>query len=458
MEENHMIIPGDVVVAGISGGADSVCLLFVLLEIKKEVPFFLTAVHVNHGIREEAGEDAEFVQQLCDDQGIICHHFATDILRQAKEKGLSEEEAGRDFRYQCFRQVLERSMGSADSGKGKIAVAHHLEDQAETMLFNLFRGSGLRGLAAIRPVRADIIRPLLFVRRSEVISFLESRKIAFLTDPTNEEDKYARNRIRHHILPQAEEINRHAVQHMSQAAEYIWQAEEYLAKQTEILAEKLVSIFPGQVEIDLNLLMKQDILMQNRVFLYAVDQIVPGRKNVTAAHIAGLSHIAGGSGSKETCLPEGYYGIRKYGKIVIKKRLQADSSDDSFTVTDFESLRIPNLGILKSRIFPLIKSQIIPQKPYTKWFDYDKITTSAIFRTSRQEDYLTIDQAGHRKSLRRYMIDVKIPREERDQMYVLADAAHIMWVPGYRISEYYKVSDQTVTILELDVFDRVGRL
>ncbi len=450
MEENHMIMPGDIVIAGVSGGADSVCLFFVLLEMQKEVPFALTVVHVNHGIREDAGADARFVQQLCDRQGIQCRYFRADIRKQAKEKGMSEEEEGREFRYQCFRQVLVQALGSAAPEKGKIAVAHHLDDKAETMLFNLYRGSGLKGLAGIRPVRDNIIRPLLSVRRSEIISFLESRKLPFCTDPTNAEDSYARNRIRHHILPRAEEINHNAVKHMSQAAEYIWQAEEYITRQTKMVAVSSIAFFAGQVEIDLDILLKQDVLIQKRLFMYALEQLVHGRKNMTAAHIAGLMHIAGSSGSKETCLPEGLYGVKKYNKLIIKKRIEDEGGYKSYAVNDFESLRIPNLGILTIRIFQYIKSQIIPQKPYTKWFDYDKITTSAIFRTGRQEDYLTIDQAGHHKSLKKYMIDVKIPREDRSRTYVLADASHVMWVPGYRISEYYKVSDQTKTILELD--------
>ena len=199
MDEHHMLTPGDRVVAGVSGGADSVCLLFVLLKIREEIPFSLHGVHVNHGIRKEAGEDAAYVEQLCSQFGLPFILVKENVRERAAAEKRSEEEMGRLVRYQAFESVMK------SVGANKIAVAHNSNDQAETMLFHLFRGSGLSGLCGIRPVRDHIIRPILCLERKEIEQYLEERKIAYCKDATNEEDDYTRNRIRHHILPYAEQ-------------------------------------------------------------------------------------------------------------------------------------------------------------------------------------------------------------------------------------------------------------
>ncbi|MGN1148748.1 MAG: ATP-binding protein, partial [Lachnospiraceae bacterium] len=202
IEKYHMLSAGDTVVTGVSGGADSVCLLLVLSALQKEIPFTLVAVHVNHLIRSDAGKDAAFVKDLCEKCGVPFFLVEKDVEAIAKEKGISTEEAGRQVRYEAFTQVLqqeaaaqslrgqtetaaaqslrgqtETATAQALPGRGKIAVAHNLNDRAETMLFNLFRGSGLTGLGSIRPIRyggdgPDIIRPLLCVTRAEIEDFL----------------------------------------------------------------------------------------------------------------------------------------------------------------------------------------------------------------------------------------------------------------------------------------------
>ena len=169
MNTYHMLQAGDTVAAGISGGADSVCLLFVLCTIRKHLPFRLIAVHVNHLIREEAGEDAAYVERLCREWGCPYRYVEEDVAGYARGNRMSVEEAGRFLRYRAFAQVLRE----ADAPDGKIAVAHNQNDNAETVLFHLFRGSGLAGLSGIRPVRGNVIRPLLGTPRAEIEAFLQ---------------------------------------------------------------------------------------------------------------------------------------------------------------------------------------------------------------------------------------------------------------------------------------------
>ena len=160
IEQYGMIAPGMRVAAGVSGGADSVCLLYILSEYRKKIPFELAAVHVEHGIRgAESLEDAAFTESLCRELHVPCHTVRTDVQKIAEDRGLSVEEAGRLERYRIFAEFLKEWNGN------RIAVAHNENDQAETVLWNLVRGSGLRGLGGIRPVRGEVIRPLLFTAR-----------------------------------------------------------------------------------------------------------------------------------------------------------------------------------------------------------------------------------------------------------------------------------------------------
>ena len=174
-----MLRAGDVVVAGVSGGADSVCLLFMLREMRKKIPFTLLAAHVNHGIREEAGEDARFVQALCERLDVPFFVENADIRKLAGQQGCSEEEAGRRARYEFFGRILREW---ENGGRRRIAVAHNLNDRAETMLFHLFRGSGLKGLGSIRPVREGGRHPAASGRepeRNRGISYRNWRKVVY---------------------------------------------------------------------------------------------------------------------------------------------------------------------------------------------------------------------------------------------------------------------------------------
>ena len=198
IEKQGLIREGDKVLLGLSGGADSVCLFYLLLAIREELGFTLRTAHVHHGIREEAGEDAAFAAALSEGEGVPCYLFREDVPAFAKEQGLSEEEAGRMLRYRDFRECLKRweeeSFGQdAFHSSFKIATAHHENDQAETVLFQLFRGSGLTGLRGILPQRGDIIRPLLCLSRAEIEDYLRDRGAAWREDRTNALPNYSRN-------------------------------------------------------------------------------------------------------------------------------------------------------------------------------------------------------------------------------------------------------------------------
>ena len=192
----------DKVIAGISGGADSICLLFMLLELKEEMEFRIAAVHIHHGLRNEtADRDEAYVRSVCGKENVELFVYHEDVKQYAKERGLTKEEAGREVRRRCFLEVLREQGGT------HIATAHHKNDNAETVLWNLCRGTGLKGMGGISPKNGVWIRPLLCLERKEIESYLEKGGISYCTDETNLEDAYTRNRIRNHVDRKSTRLN-----------------------------------------------------------------------------------------------------------------------------------------------------------------------------------------------------------------------------------------------------------
>ena len=472
VKKYQMISPHDTITAGISGGADSVCLLFMLLEIQKQIPFVLRVVHVNHKVREDAGQDAEFVQKLCAKFQIPFYLVEKNIRELAAEWNCSEEEAGRKVRYQAFDEIQGKDVG-------RIAVAHNSNDRAETMLFHLFRGTGLGGASGIRPVNGRIIRPLLGITREEIEKWLSNRGIAYCTDSTNEQDTYTRNRIRHHILSYAEqEICRGTVINMNRAADDLMMAEEYLRRETQKAVERCVCQDEerNEIRIDLGAFGQEDEYLRGRILLLCLERAAGSKKDITAAHIRSVERLFRLSGSKEIHLPYQITVYKEYDLGIIRKECSALGGSNEQICKDRLSavpeteedreerkvevpgrIEVPKLGIVEFIVFSLDNSQNIPEKTYTKWFDYDKITSSMVFRTRQAGDYLTVricpGESRH-KLLQDYFVNEKIPRQERERLFLLAEASHIIWIPGHRISEYYKIDQNTRNILQVRVLDK----
>ena len=435
-----MLMPGDRVVAGISGGADSVCLLFLLLEWAKTVPLELAVVHINHGIRREAAADAAFVKGLCEAHGLTFYLTESDVRTRAEQEKCSEEDAGRRTRYEAFARAAE------EFGATKIAVAHNCNDRSETMLFHLFRGSGIKGLGSIQPVRDNIIRPILCLERQEIEEYLKISDITYCQDATNASDDYTRNRIRHHIIPYAQEnIVQGCVSHMAQTAELLSETENYLEQQTKIAMKACVVQRKEKLyEIAVASLLEEHPLLQKRILHQLVKSLSPHQKDISYIHIVDLLELFTGEGNRSVNLPFGIQGKREYDKVLLgiveREEILSDDFEMELTVIDMKDFDK--------------NYRELPPNEYTKWFDYDKIKGCLALRNREIGDYLTIagDAGGiHRKSVKDYMITAKIPRDRRDKLFLLAEGNHVLWLVGYRISEYYKISENTKRILQVQL-------
>lgn len=477
MNENNMITKGDRIVLGVSGGADSVCLFHVFLQL---MPFFnlsLFVVHVNHGIRgEEAEEDEAFVKELCENAKVPFWCVKADIPAIAKMEGITEEEAGRKVRYEAFYKCVEKNKCN------KIAIAHNKNDNAETMLFHLFRGSGVKGLTGISPKRDVIIRPLLCVTRKEIETYLEQQNISFRTDRTNLTQDYSRNKIRHRILTFAqEEINIKAIEHMAHTANQLRLMENYLEKNVDLAYNRLVICNKdNSFRMKVKELQQEDLIMQQGIIRKVFYQLANQLKDIDAVHIDLVLELLTKEVGKRLHLPYGIQAEKGYEYITMSvNHSRQDKKDSNKTsakeeIAGFEHvLNIPGDTYIpeinhsfRTRIIKYKKNLIIPQDGYTKWFDYDKINNTVLIRSRNSGDYIQIDSKGNnskesnallsnspwsRKKIKSLFIDEKIPREERDLVPLVADGSHIMWVVGNRISEAYKINEDTKAILEISL-------
>lgn len=445
----NMIARGDLVVAGVSGGADSVALLLNLCEYSKILEFELKVVHVNHLIREDAAEDAEFVRNLCEQHGIDYHLFEIDVEKMAEDMHLTTEEAGRSARYNAMRSLKP----------DKIAVGHHRDDQAETVLLNMCRGTGLHGMKGISPVQNEIIRPLLFVSREEIEQYLEELCQPYQTDSTNLTTDYVRNRLRHKVIPYLnDEINEKAVTHIAEMASDMWELEKYIEESVESLFSRLckLDIKRGEVCISIEELMKQSPYIRRELMLRVLEELTPKRKDITRTHVNIILGLCESNGEKRADLPYELQAVKSYGNLIIRKRKKEEQKELSIEITremltEKTEVYTDKGMLIRFRVFENDGSMTIDDNKYTKWLDYDKINCSLVVRNRLEGDYLTINDMGQKKSLKDYMINEKIPHEDRDEVVLLADGNHIMWVIGHRISAEYKISENTKNILEVCV-------
>ncbi|MDO4332962.1 MAG: tRNA lysidine(34) synthetase TilS [Eubacteriales bacterium] len=493
MDEYHMWPENGNVVAGVSGGADSVCLLSLLVRLRnssgqiscsghgrEQRPFCglkLTVVHVNHKIRREAAEDAAYVRMLCEGWQVPFILVEEDVEALAQKEKISCEEAGRQVRYRAFRQALSE-MDEGSGTRGCIAVAHNRDDRAETLLFHMFRGSGLEGMGSIRPVRKNedgsrIIRPLLSCSRKEIEDFLRAEGLEWKTDRTNAEDLYTRNRIRNRVLPYVEkEICPQAKGHLAREAALLADTADFVRKKTQEALARCSKDFSekGERHFEAAAFLREDPFLQDHMLMDSVEKFGQ-KKDMTTAHIEQIKKLflPSCTSGRRIALPILQLCVyRQFHQVIFKKETEpaktakkdADREKTEILLTA-GSFFVPGMGEVRARFLPgpaaegrkegdrAVFLQNIPEKKYTKWFDYDKIIQSAMFRTRRTGDYLTINDALEKKSLKRYMIEEKIPAERRNGLMLFADGAHVIWVPGHRISAVYKVSAKTKTVLEI---------
>ena len=463
IQKYHMLTCGDRVIAGVSGGADSVCLFLMLLELREKIGFDLIVVHVHHGLRGEAADqDQQFVEALCEQHRIPLEIFRVNLESIAKKRKQSLEEAGRMVRREAFDSVCKKYGGN------KIALAHHQNDNAETLLWNLSRGTGLDGMGGIRPVNGKFIRPLLCMNRKEIEEYLAKRKQSYCIDETNAGTDYTRNKLRHLVLPILEEqVNSAAVRHMNETMEQIWELQEYMQEQVEAAYQECVQEHFEKacwIQIQQKSFETFPELIKKMVIRKGMEQVGGKKRDLSHKHVDVMMELMNKQVGRTLDLPYEMHAKRNYEGVRLEKQRTYSSGEEKKAGIIQEcmaELNIPGETILADRNLKLrckilekpknLSIKDIPQKIYTKWFDYGIIKSSLYIRTRQAGDTIVIDEKGHQKKLKNWFVDEKIPKEVRDSQLLLAENNEILWVLGHRMSQAYQVKQSTKWILQIEV-------
>ena len=444
--EQGLLDRGTKVIAGVSGGADSVCLLRMLDEMKEALDLTITCVHIEHGIRgEESRADRDFVRDLCAGMGIELKIYEEDVPRIARERSMTLEEAGRYVRYEAFRRELEKR------GADVIAVAHHKGDQAETVLFNMIRGSGLKGISGMAPRNGNLIRPLLILTREEIEEYLRNKGQAYRIDSTNNDEGYSRNAIRNSIIPGLCEIAPAASENIVRAADEAREADDYIRSQAAPVYDRTVSRKDDLYRVDIDKLSEEPGIIVRYVLRSLLTGIYTSHKDLEALHVKSLADLCFKQSGRYLSLPKGI-GAKKEGNYLLigsAKALEPDRREINILLNTDGETKVPGYGSFFASVEEWDAASEIPDSYYTKWFDYDKIISGVRIRTRMSGDYLTIGEEEKKKKLKKYLIDEKVPSSDRDRMLVLADGSHIIWVTGMRISQHYKIGKETRRVLKI---------
>ena len=409
IKDNELIKEGERVVVGVSGGADSVCLLLVLKEI---MPLeCITAVHINHGIRgDEAARDEDFVLQLCKRQDIRFEIRRLDVPLFARENKISEEEAGRVLRYRVFEEI--RLLYKAD----KIAVAHNLNDVAETFLMNLSRGSGITGLTGIKLRSGVLIRPLIKTSRTEIEEIVTYLGEGFITDSTNNSLIYTRNRIRKRVIPELEEVNERAVSHINDACERLEKLEGYIIKEAANAYKSYVT--KGKDIFISNEILTLDEVIIEEVLHKALSEAAGRARDIGSVHISYLLELFNKQVGREIDLPYKVRAFREYKGIRLKGSANKSESGESIQVLPELLLHtedVEGISTVASEednirlTFEDGSVKNLSQNSCIRWFDYDKIAENVMVRFKEEGDFLVISPEGDKKKLKKYFVDSKIP-------------------------------------------------
>lgn len=429
-KKNALISKGDKILIGLSGGADSVCLTHALVCLKEKYNITLFTAHLNHGIRgEEAERDENFVKAFSESLGIKCFTLKADIPAIAKERKQSEETAGRQVRYEFFNKIC------AENGIDKIATAHNRNDNAETLLMNFMRGSGLSGLCGIPYRRDNIIRPILDVTREKIEAYCRENGLQYVTDSTNNTLDYTRNKIRHIFLPLIEnDFNGNFVNTVSQNAGLIREDKEYIEKAAKTEYNKIVI----NSRADIQSLLSLDNAVLRRVIRLMLKDKRQSLADMPSVYIEDVISILGKDSGTSVNLSDGFVARIEYGFLIIDKDTEKTDSF-SYSLGIGESLYIPELN--KTVKVSAAENRIKDGAIYLGLLKGAKVTV----RNRREGDVFSPYGMTGSKKVKEYFINSKIPRGERDRVPIIEINGRIAAV-GDRIDRSFLFEDKGIKI------------
>jgi len=432
IKEHGMIVPGDSIVVAVSGGPDSIAMMHLLISIKKAFNLKLYGVHLDHMTREgQSTEDANFVKEFFKNNNIEGYFFKKDITKLSKELNISFEEAGRLERYKLFEEVMKKTHGN------KIALGQNLNDQGETLLFRLFRGTGLDGLTGIEYKREGyIIRPVLDLTREEIEGYCENQGLVTRLDHTNLKRIYSRNKIRLDVIPYVKEHFNNKIE------KALWRTSKLLTEDQLLIdtlvkdyMDKNISFKNGKYFLTIKSFNKELKALKSRVIREIIYRLKGDLEGVSYKNIESILSMIK---KEKTGKQKEFYEIKcvmNYTHVEFyDKNIENSEKNDKHLVLEVMN----DLEKIKFTANPL-----------EIYADYDKIQGEIFIRHRKPGDrFRPLGMEGHKK-IKDYFIDEKIELKKRDDIPLVCDENNIIWVLGYRMSETYKITSKTQKVLHI---------
>ena len=443
IKKYSMLAGGETVLVGLSGGPDSVCLLYLLERLKIRFNLTLNAVYINHNLRpDEIPDEIEFCRKICNKLGINFIVKSIDVRSYMKEYGINKQEAARELRYRAFDET------AFEINARKIALAHNADDQAETLFMRLIRGSGPKGLSSIPPHRKNIIRPLIETERSRIEDFLDNEKIGFLIDSSNLKTDYLRNRIRLSLMPELKKLNPNLVNSLLTTISIIQEEERYFEIiVTKTLMKMISRKSKTRIELFLSPMEIMETVILRRVLRRALEETenLKGMSFIHIEDIIGL--IKEGRSGDRLYLPNGIRVIKEYSVLVI-------TSEKPFKIAEYEinvpeEVAVKGAGVVIKASYEDEERRDSGDGRSSVLLDADKMKFPLKIRPRTIGDFFFPLGFGKRKKLQDFFVDEKVPRDERDKVPVLISGDEIVWIAGYRADERFKVTEKTKKFLRL---------
>ena len=457
IQNYKMLSKGDGLLVGVSGGPDSVALLYLLMELKDDYDLQIYVVHLNHMLREdESDDDAGYVEKLAKRLKLPVFIGKKDVKEFAKADKLSLEEAARIQRYEFYKQIADKL------NIRKIALGHTADDNAETVLMRLLRGAGEQGLIGIHPVRhidnLKVIRPLLNVHRREIESFLKEKRISVRTDSSNADNKFLRNKIRLELIPLLEEnYNQNIKQVLVNTADILREENEYLKEITEKFYSKsirktVLGKSNENIQLDISKIRSYPLAIQRRVIRYGIKELTGSLRQITYLHCNEvLKLLKGNLAYGQIDLPNGLVVERMRRELVIRRGKAQNIRSIIYPV------KIPGETVISETGVKLVCSiskrktnfKFSTQNHYQESFDYDRIKEPVFVRTRKLGDtFQPLGMIG-KKKVKDFFIDQKVSQPEKNRVLFLTDKTDIIWIIDFRISDKFKVTEKTKQVLKV---------
>jgi tRNA(Ile)-lysidine synthase len=451
--EKRLLKRGDTVVLGISGGPDSICMLSLFLRLKEEWDLVLIPVHLNHMLRGEDSErDAAFVSEFCRQNGLECVSFERDVSGMAAKWKMSLEEAGRRIRYDLFMSVAK------DNNSSCIVLGQNKNDQAETILMRMMRGTGLRGLAGIEHKRENLfVRPILIFKRFEIEHYCAENELNPRIDLTNLEPVYTRNKIRLELLPYIEEnFNNKIIDSLYRMGDMLRNDSDFIENEAAKAFAKIAEVSAdGRVSIAREDFNREHRAIKTRILRRAIKIVKGNLINITGERVLSALNAIERTSTKKTIEFPGSIDVTIQGNLinVFIKELCQVTANFEYELKMGERLCIEETSdLLEMEVLPFLQARKMPTDACTVFIDAGKLGRETLSVRNRRigDRFSPLGMKGTKK-LKDFMIDEKIEKEKRDSVLLLCDGNEIIWVARHRMSELYKTDSGTKNVLKITI-------